>query len=100
MGDCLSRLWGSDPSLCNIIYYRPPYLSIGHRVTGFSVTDLPANQPNEEDDNEGGHGNAACQHDEGWTHHLLHQVGRVEHLNLYNCVQDFASVVCKNRNIC
>ena len=68
------------------------YLRTWHRISSLWVADLLTDESDEQDDDEGGDGDAACQDDEGRAHDLLQEVCRVEHLNLHR-VQDLADVV-------
>ena len=56
------------------------------------MTDLLADEADQEDDDQSCHGDAAGEDDEGRTHDLLHEVGRVEHLNLHGVVHHLADV--------
>ena len=56
------------------------------------MADLPTDEADQEDDDQGRDGHAAGQDDEGRTHDLLHEVGRVEHLHLHGVVHHLADV--------
>ena len=56
------------------------------------MADLPTDEADQKDDDQGRDGHAASQDDEGRTHDLLHEVGRVEHLNLHGVVHHLADV--------
>ena len=59
------------------------------------MADLPTDKADQKDDDQGRDGHAAGQDDEGRTHDLLHEVGRVEHLNLHGVVHHLADVAYK-----
>ena len=59
------------------------------------MTDLLADEADQEDDDQSCHGDAAGEDDEGRAHDLLHEVSSVEDFDLHGVVQNLTRVVWK-----